>query len=125
MPKISMYFLVLYNLSPIQQWIQAGHAAVEYILKFHKENFIEKDRTKILWLWTVLREWMWNHKTFIILNWWTTFTMENHIKYLEHIEVPYATFEEPDLWWITTAIAFLWNSEDPNIKYFTNNFKLA
>lgn len=35
------------------------------------------------------------------------------------------TFEEPDLWGITTAIAFLAKDDDSIARYFTNNFKLA
>ena len=33
-----MYFLVPYNLSPIQQGIQAGHALQEYNNNMSKEN---------------------------------------------------------------------------------------
>jgi hypothetical protein len=47
-----MYFFVPYNLSPIQQAIQAGHAALEYAHEFGttKEyiNFIEYNKTWII-----------------------------------------------------------------------------
>lgn len=33
-PETRMYFLVMYNLSPMQQGIQALHAAVEYGLTY-------------------------------------------------------------------------------------------
>lgn len=53
-----MYFLVLYNLSPIQQGIQAGHAAVEYMLAYWHKKDCDNRAT--------------NDKTFIILNGGTT-----------------------------------------------------
>ena len=53
-----MYGLVPYNISPIQQSIQYGHAVVEYLNKY----FNEPDCT----------EWRLNDKTFIILNGGTT-----------------------------------------------------
>ena len=53
-----MYGLVPYNLSPIQQGIQFGHAVVEYALKNDKQPDYQK--------WAVF------DKTFIILNGGTT-----------------------------------------------------
>jgi hypothetical protein len=106
-----MYFLVLYNLSPIQQWIQAWHAAVEYMIDFwHNVNTTERASYD---------------KTFIILNWWTTKTMQQHEDYLKSVYCDYVSFQEPDLWWVTTAIAFLAADDDYILKYFTNNFRLA
>jgi hypothetical protein len=50
--KYRMYFFVPYNISPIQQAIQAGHAALEYAHEFGttKEyiDFIEYDKTWII-----------------------------------------------------------------------------
>jgi len=44
-----MYFLVPYNISPIQQAIQAGHAALEYALKYGEDpdflDFVEYHKT--------------------------------------------------------------------------------
>ena len=105
---MKMYFLVLYNLSPIPQWIQAGHAAVEYMLKYGNEE-ATKDRAE-------------NHKTFIVLNGGTSVTMEQHLQYLRKNHIKEVYFVEPDFRNLITAIAFL--SQD-DIEYFTNNFKLA
>lgn len=56
--ELRMYFFVPYNLSPIQQAIQAGHAAVEYALNYKDdEEFIDFAK---------------NWKTWIILNGGTT-----------------------------------------------------
>lgn len=50
--ELRMYFFVPYNISPIQQAIQAGHAALEYANRFHDtplfKNFIEKHKTWII-----------------------------------------------------------------------------
>lgn len=47
-----MYFLVPYNISPIQQAIQAGHAALEYAYRYGNDNdyvdFIENWKTWII-----------------------------------------------------------------------------
>lgn len=53
-----MYFFVPYNLSPIQQAIQAGHAALEYA-RLHGDT-------------EIFKEFVTNHKTWIILNGGTT-----------------------------------------------------
>jgi len=56
-----MYFFVPYNISPIQQGIQAGHALGEYALKYGRFNPFHI-------VWDFLQYW----KTWIILNGGTT-----------------------------------------------------
>lgn len=106
-----MYFLTLYNISPIQQGIQSWHCAIEYSLKYY--NHLE------------YIDWANNYKTFIILNWWTTETLKNHISFLEKLWVKYATFQEPDLWGITTCVSFIAKEWDEITNYFTKLFRLA
>ena len=99
-----MYGLVSYNLSPIQQGIQFGHAVVEYgqlvrgIPPFEAiyNKFAEKD------------------KTFIILNGGTTNenperlgTLQQHSKTLRDNGVMVAEFREPDLNDTLTGVVFL------------------
>ena len=99
-----MYGLVPYNLSPIQQGIQFGHAVVEYgqlvrgIPPFEAiyNKFAEKD------------------KTFIILNGGTTNenperlgTLQQHSKTLRDNGVMVAEFREPDLNDTLTGVVFL------------------
>lgn len=73
-----MYFLVPYNISPIQQAIQAGHAALEYAQKYGDDleyiDFIE------------------NWKTWIILNGGTT-----NCKYDYGCEIPNGTLDQDRL----------------------------
>ena len=98
-----MYGLVPYNLSPIQQGIQYGHAVVEYSLKFG-----ENDDYK---------QWASKDKTFIILNGGTTNTrrfdgdyvgtLNRHLRTLSISGVQTADFYEPDLGDQLTAIVFL------------------
>jgi len=99
-----MYFFVPYNISPIQQAIQAGHAALEYAHKFGKSelfiNFINK------W------------KTWIILNGGTTNskrdfegisqgTLNQIGDELLKNKIAFAYFEEPDLNDALTAVCFI------------------
>jgi len=56
-----MYFLVPYNISPIQQAIQAGHSMGEYALKYGR---YDSDHL----IWEFLEKW----KTWIVLNGGTT-----------------------------------------------------
>lgn len=95
-----MYGLVPYNLSPIQQGIQFGHAVVEYGLKY----FDTKE----------YKEWANECKTFIILNGGTTNNSEEykgslnkHADKIWELEVPSARFHEPDLGNQLTAVVFL------------------
>jgi len=105
-----MYGFVPYNISPIQQGIQFGHAVVEYSLSnkslYHK--YIK---------------WATEDKTFIILNGGTTNNTEGSFGTMNMLEIdlnvwkiPYASFNEPDLGDQLTALVFLvdervWNYE--------------
>lgn len=100
-----MYGLVPYNLSPIQQGIQFGHAVVEYGLEFGTTSAYQK--------------WAKEDKTFIILNGGTTNTrfnledglplgsLNNHLLTLVLNNTRFATFFEPDLGDQLTAVVFL------------------
>lgn len=109
-----MYGLVPYNLSPIQQGIQFGHAVVEYMVNFRDLPNLTK--------------WSEEDKTFIILNGGTTNTsreigtgipqgsLNQHCDLLQDNEVSIAWFTEPDLGDQLTAVVFLvdervWNTE--------------
>jgi len=88
-----MYFLVMYNLSPIQKGIQAGHAALEYAEKFGSTNEYQ--------------EFIKNHKTFIVLDGGASGNMVSHTKILDSYCIPYAHFIEPDLNNAISSIAVL------------------
>jgi hypothetical protein len=98
-----MYGLVPYNLSPIQQGIQYGHAVVEYSLKFGGS--------------TPYKRWAEHDKTFIILNGGTTNTrrfngelvgsLNQYRKELIDRKIWIADFNEPDLGDQLTAVVFL------------------
>jgi len=101
-----MYGFVPYNISPIQQGIQFGHAVVEYANKHcRKKSYID---------------WANNDKTFIILNGGTTRdhrslkhqgSMQEICRELDKFGITYATFREPDLNNALTGIVFLVESE--------------
>jgi hypothetical protein len=99
-----MYGLVPYNISPIQQGIQFGHAVVEYGLEFGNSPEYQK--------------WANEDKTFIILNGGTTNTrwdeidnyvgsLNNHRQLLSDEDVQFRSFFEPDLGDQLTAVVFL------------------
>ncbi len=109
--ELRMYGLVPYNISPIQQAIQFGHAVVEYGQKMKKlgDNSLN----------TQYDEWADRWKTFIILNGGTTNhrenvenglpfgTLNNHVLTLMENNVDFATFNEPDLGDQLTAVVFI------------------
>lgn len=93
-----MYGLVPYNISPIQQGIQFGHAVVEYSLLYSNDTNYQK--------------WAKVHKTFIILNGGTTNiqmpgTLNVHEYDIEANSIKHANFFEPDLGDQLTAVVFL------------------
>jgi hypothetical protein len=108
-----MYGLVPYNISPIQQGIQFGHAVVEYAQKIRGHEEDEKRYNK----------WARFDKTFIILNGGTTNSSPDRLgtlnKYHEDlINAGILTdfFSEPDLGDQLTAVVFLvdervWNRD--------------
>jgi hypothetical protein len=89
-----MYVLVLYNLKPIQQGIQAAHAVVEYERAFAPcpEYY----------------RWAGKDKTLIILDGGTSKTIHEHRNYLvDNDLVKVGHFNEPDLYNGMTAFCFL------------------
>jgi hypothetical protein len=99
-----MYGLVPYNLSPIQQGIQFGHAVVEYGRTINGIPSSER----------IYNKWADKDKTFIILNGGTTNnnperlgSLNQHKDNLVEAGVLFETFSEPDLGDQLTAIVFL------------------
>jgi hypothetical protein len=95
-----MYGLVPYNLSPIQQGIQFGHAVVEYGLDFFETKEYQ--------------EWARRDKTFIILNGGTTNdnnmrlgTLQQNYFELTDRGIKVGEFHEPDLGDQMTAVVFI------------------
>ena len=99
--KYRMYGLVPYNISPIQQGIQYGHAVAEYGNQYHGTKEYQR--------------WSRIDKTFIILNGGTTNTnhlslgtLNQHASALQMLYgVDTAEFYEPDLGDQLTAVVFL------------------
>jgi len=99
-----MYGMVPYNISPIQQGIQFGHAVVDYgrmVVEFEKYN-------------TIYKKFADEDKTFIILNGGTTNnnasklgSMNIHMSTMKEAGVLLQPFYEPDLGDQLTAIVFL------------------
>jgi hypothetical protein len=105
--ELRMYFFVPYNISPIQQAIQAGHAALRYALQFGRNN---PDHS--IWDFII------NHKTWVILDGGTTNSERDHNLIvagtlnqigggLNHNGVDFSFFHEPDLNYALTAVCFI------------------
>jgi hypothetical protein len=117
--ELRMYGLVPYNISPIQQGIQFGHAVVEYgqMVKQLKSKNSKKDH--FTHLEEQYDEWANHWKTFIILNGGTTNnridsneelpfgTLNKSLITLSDARIDVATFSEPDLGDQLTAIVFI------------------
>ena len=114
--ELRMYGLVPYNISPIQQGIQFGHAVVEY---GQKMKYLGEHNQSLN---TQYNDWADNWKTFIILNGGTSNhsinryhqtdepfvgSMESNLVLLEQNNVDIATFYEPDLNDMLSAIVFI------------------
>lgn len=121
-----MYGLVPYNLSPIQQGIQFGHALQEYNnLMMYVANHEDTYETEMIDNFRAFKKWAEEDKTFIILNGGTTNndntskfygTMNQHQDTLLREKILYKNFFEPDLGDQVTGIVFLvdervWNRE--------------
>ena len=116
-PELRMYFFVPYNISPIQQAIQAGHAALEYADKYAgDEQFI-----------MFVRE----HKTWVILNGGTTNerrdfdgivmgSLNQIADSLLENDIPFSYFQEPDLNDALTAVCFICDERVFNRKDYPN-----
>ncbi len=96
--ELRMYSLVLYNISPIQQGIQAYHATIEATQNFNEKHTMYEDE---------FNNWAKNWKTVIILNGGTTTTMTEHYKTLVDNDIQCNKFHEPDLNNSLTAISFI------------------
>ena len=99
-----MYGLVPYNLSPIQQGIQFGHAVVDYGRTVDGMNPHE----------AIYKKWADKDKTFIILNGGTTNnnperlgSLNTHMNTMREAGVALQEFHEPDLGDQLTAFVFL------------------
>ena len=114
--ELRMYGIVPYNISPIQQGIQFGHAVVEY---GQKMKYLGEHNQSLN---TQYNDWADNWKTFIILNGGTSNhsinryhqtdepfvgSMESNLVLLEQNNVDIATFYEPDLNDMLSAIVFI------------------
>ena len=112
-----MYGLVPYNLSPIQQGIQFGHAVVDYgrtVSGLHPHEGI-------------YNKWADKDKTFIILNGGTTNnnperlgTLNNHLNVMREAGVMLQEFNEPDLGDQLTGFVFLVDERVFNKKIYPN-----
>ena len=99
-----MYGMVPYNMSPIQQGIQFGHAVVDYGQTVRGMGTLEK----------VYNKWANKDKTFIILNGGTTNnnsdrlgTLNKHLLALQEAKIVVQSFCEPDLGDQLTGVVFL------------------
>ena len=113
--ELRMYGLVPYNISPIQQAIQFGHAVVEYGQRVKLPQAMSKMSINAS---CIYDDWADNHKTVMLLNGGTTNdrldndglpfgSLNQHVIKLDEMKIDFATFYEPDLGDQLTAIVFV------------------
>jgi len=118
--ELRMYFFVPYNISPIQQGIQAGHSLGRYCLKYGRFN-----HNHIVW--DFLEKW----ETFIILNGGTTNdqrdfemipagSLNQIVDELQDNSIQYACMIEPDLNRALSAVCFIADERVFNYKDYPN-----
>ena len=123
-----MYGLVPYNISPIQQAIQFGHAVVEYG-QMMKHGFNRKLSKIDINAPFIYDSWSSQWKTFIILNGGTTNhrtsddglpfgSLNQHVITLDENRIDFATFNEPDLGDQLTAVVFIVDEQVFNRKKY-------
>lgn len=114
--ELRMYFFVPYNISPIQQAIQAGHASLKYARLFADDEF---------------NRFVDEYGTWIVLNGGTTNdqrgfdgvaegTLNQIGDALNENEIQFSYFREPDLNNALTAICFICDERVFNKKDYPN-----
>jgi hypothetical protein len=122
--KFRMYFLVPYNLSPIQQGIQCGHAALEYASRYSEDDdfkrFVKYDKTWIVLNGGVSNHYFhdmhsdgkplhtgWHKVNFDENDPMSIGSMEQHWNFLQENGIKSVHFIEPDANNMMTSICFL------------------
>jgi len=103
--ELRCYTFTLYQLSSIQQGIQAGHAAVELGMKAYKRQMTGLDNTDF----TMYHEWATEWKTMVLLNGGGTAELVELLWFLKRGPFPYSTFHESidSLDGILTSVAII------------------
>ena len=104
-----MYFFVPYNISPIQQAIQAGHAALEYAVKFGDTELF-KDFANVWKTWIILNGGTTNSKRdFDAVSQGSLNQIADQLSLGDGISggIDHAYFCEPDLNDALTAVYFI------------------
>lgn len=107
--ELRCYTFTLYQLSPIQQGIQAGHAAVELGMKAYKKQMTMRQGTE----WTIYHRWATEWKTMVLLNGGDLFELNEFANFLESCDTPnkypFADFHESEasLGALMTSVAII------------------
>ena len=103
-----MYTFTLYQLSPIQQGIQAGHAAIDLVRRYCPQNDDLDDLPSRKRKWAQIVHWMKDCKTMILLNGGDAENLLTILRTVSSTEFPHSIFhEDVSLNFIATSIAVL------------------
>jgi hypothetical protein len=93
--ELRCYTFTLYQLSPIQQGIQAGHAAIELGMKAYNRQMRMRDGT---WF-TTYHRWATEWKTMVLLNGGDYAELRETVDFLGSFDNPYPweSFEESEV----------------------------
>lgn len=104
--ELRLYTFTLYQLSPIQQGIQAAHAAVELAMKSYREQMMLRQGTN----WHTYNDWAINWKTMVCLNGGDLNELREFYDFLTNgfNTFPWAAFyEDESLGGVMTSIALI------------------
>jgi hypothetical protein len=103
--ELRCYTFTLYQLSSIQQGIQAGHAAVELGMKAYKRQMSDLDGSH----WAMYHEWANDWKTMVLLNGGGIAELVELLWLLKRGPFPYSAFHESvdSLDGILTSVAII------------------
>lgn len=107
--ELRLYTFTLFQLSPIQQGIQAGHAAVEVGMWAHRRlvHYLQGDE------WAIYHRWATEWKTMVLLNGGDLFELDEFANFLAACDnpnkYPFASFRESEasLGGIMTSVAII------------------
>jgi hypothetical protein len=102
--ELRLYSFCNFYISPIQQGIQTGHAAVDLVRKYTNVGAMRSLSKADMMKTGMVSEWADNHKTFIVLNGGDNDGICEATTIIKYSDLPFCSFIEPGLGDIQTCV---------------------